>query len=174
MRHPFFLAGTLFSFGFFTPFALAQSTGTSQSSSANSQQGNSDSSSPKAKSDPSAKPQDKKKPKKVWTNEEVGSLNGTVSVVGDPAKPDSGGPARSTGRSTTDAERYRQQLAPLRSELAELDRQIRDVKSRGADGAAYNNTSLDKLEDRRKSIQLKIDAIEEEARRHGIAPGDLR
>ncbi len=178
----FFIAATLFSFAFFTSFAVAQSTGSGQSPSSNSQQGGSASSSPQTKSEPPAKPPEKKKPKKVWTNEEVGSLNSTVSVVGDPAAatpalaaaPTADGTARSAARGSADVERYRRQLAPLRSELAEVDRQIREVKSRGAQAASYNNTSLDKLEERRKAVELKIDAIEEDARHHGIAPGDLR
>ncbi len=186
MWRPFFIAATLFSFAFFGSFAVAQSTGSGQPPSSNSPQGGSASSSPQTKSEPPAKPpekeKDKKKPKKVWTNEEVGSLTSTVSVVGDPAAatpaptaaPTADGTARSAARGSADAERYRRQLAPLRSELAELDRQIREVKSRGAQGAAYNNTSLDKLEERRRAVELKIDAIEEDARRHGIAPGDLR
>jgi hypothetical protein len=176
MPRQFFFAGTLFSFVFFSTFAVAQSAENKQSSSSSSQQNSSASSSQKTGSDPAAKPPEKKKPKKVWTNEEVGSLNGTVSVVGDPAAATAGGPSagsRATAASG-DAERYRRQLSPLRSDLAELDRQIREVKSRGAQGASYNHTSLDKLEDRRKSLQLKIDAVEEDARRHGIAPGDLR
>jgi hypothetical protein len=31
-------------------------------------------------------PAEKKKPKKVWTNEEIGSVGGTISVVGDPTR----------------------------------------------------------------------------------------
>lgn len=175
MRSPFSVAAVLLLAAFMSTSALAQSTENKQSSSSNSQQ-NSSASSQKTGSDPAAKPPEKKKPKKVWTNEEVGSLNGTVSVVGDPAAATAGGPSagsRATAGSG-DAERYRRQLAPLRSDLAELDRQIREVKSRGAQGASYNHTSLDKLDDRRKALQLKIDAIEEDARRHRIAPGDLR
>ncbi len=175
MRRPFFLAGTLPFFVLFSTLAVAQSAENNQPSSSNSQQSGSASSSPKTKSDPAAKSQEKK-PKKVWTNEEVGSLKSTVSVVGGSAAATAGrtsarsGPTAGSG----DAERYRQQLAPLRSELAEIDRQIREVKGLGAQGGRYNNTSLDRLEDRKKSIQLMIDAIEEDARRHGIAPGDLR
>ena len=175
MRSPFLVTVALSLSAFVSTASFAQSSESKQSSSSSSQS-SSAAPSPKTNSDPAAKPAEKKKPKKVWTNEEVGSLTSTVSVVGDPAAATPGGTSagsRAAGGSG-DAERYRRQLAPLRSELAELDRQIREVKSRGAQGASYNNTSLDKLEDRRKAIQMKIDAIEEDARRHGVPPGELR
>lgn len=176
MPRPFFLTPTLFFLASFSTLAVAQSSGSGQSSSSNSQQSSSVSSSPKTRPDPEAKPQKKKETKKVWTNEEVGTLNGAVSVVGDPAAARASGTKAGSraAAGSGDAQRYRQQLVPLRSELAEIDRQIREVRGLGAQGASYNNTSLDKLEDRKKAIQLKIDAIEEDARRNGVAPGDLR
>jgi hypothetical protein len=142
----------------------------------------------------------KKKTKKVWTNEEVSGLTGGVSVVGTPAArrtmeteaPEKFDPeaqeARKSGDDIKDAEWYRKRLAPLRSQLDFVDRQIQKLKNFKASNAApdggmqqgsrYNMTPLaeqvKQLEVKKKSLQSNIDDLESDARHHGIASGELR
>ncbi len=192
MRHAFFSAGALFCFACFSSLAVAQSTGSSQSSSANSQQGGSASASSQTKPDPSAKPQ-QKKPKKVWTNEEVGNLNSTVSVVGGssenaPRKPEDNR-TRAHGQASASAiAAFRKELQSLRARLEETERQISDLRNFKADNTSpssgikltgrYNMVPLEEqirqLEAKRKQIQARIDDLEDQARKLGIPPGDLR
>ncbi len=119
---------------------------------------------------------DKKKAKKVWTEEEIGNLKSTVSVVGGSSSGVSGGNSGSSSSRSgaRNAEWYRQRLAPLRAELDDAEQQIQEVKKYGAQAGRYNNMSLDALEDKRKSIQRKIDVLQDEARKDGIDPGELR
>jgi len=119
----------------------------------------------------------KKKPKKVWTNEELNSVKGDVSVVGDhPSSVESATPSAAPKASDYDrlVDSYVRKLGPLRSDLADLDRKIQKVKE--AKGNAREDTAayLRVYADKRGDIQAKIDAILEDARRHGVAPGDLR
>lgn len=133
----------------------------------------------------------KKKPKKVWTNDNVGDLRSPVSVVGN----HSGAANRGMNRGMTNFPRdgrtgdsYRYQLQPLRAELENIDRQIHTLKNFKADntspeggvryGGNYNMVPVEQqvkqLEERKKSVQAKIDALKDEARHHGVAPGDIR
>ncbi|HXN22672.1 MAG TPA: hypothetical protein VOA41_08015 [Candidatus Dormibacteraeota bacterium] len=141
-----------------------------------------------------------KKTKKVWTNEDVSGLTGSVSVVGNPAvrHPIKGEASerldqqaqetRKSGDDIKDAEWYRQRLAPLRSQLEYVERQIQKLKNFRASNAApdggmqhgsrYNMTPLaeqvKQLEVHKKSLQSKFDDLESDARHHGIEPGELR
>ena len=132
---------------------------------------------------------DAKKPKKVWTNDELHGLTGSVSVVGDAAK-SKPGKSRSTqgDASPSIIARMRGELQKLRADLDKTDKQIRDLKefnSGEATGTAslqlhhrYTTASIPdqikKLEEKKKQIEARIAAIEDDARKHGIEPGQLR
>jgi len=141
----------------------------------------------------------KKKPKKVWTNEEMSTVHGTISVVGDPQQANATSDSRkgntdSDSGKGNDLERekvvanYREQLRQLRGQQDAIDKKITDYRNFKADDASpsgginvrnrYSMTPMEdqikQLEDKKKQIQARIDAIEEEARKNGIEPGELR
>jgi hypothetical protein len=131
----------------------------------------------------------KKKKNKVWTNEDVGALTGSVSVVGDPAARDTNKaePTQKSSEDARDAAWYQQRLAPLRAQLDSVDRQIQKLKNfKGSNaapdggiqyGGRYNMTPLaeqvKQLEAKKRSLQSNIDDLESDARHHGIEPGGL-
>jgi hypothetical protein len=113
-----------------------------------------------------------KKPKKVWTEDEMGKLNGKVSVVGDGKPP---GGSESTGaRGRDSASSYRDRLAPLRQKLEKIQTQIRDLQSAKLGGRENISWKVEQLEAQKKDVQGQIDAVEEEARKNGVEPGQLR
>lgn len=141
----------------------------------------------------------KKKPKKVWTNEEMSTVHGTISVVGNPEQANAYSDSRkwnndSDSGNGNDLERekvvanYREQLRQLREQLDDIDKKITDYRNFKADNASpsgginvrnrYSMTPVEdqirQLEEKKKQIQAKIDAIEEEARKNGIEPGEVR
>jgi len=127
---------------------------------------------------PESQPPDenKKKPKKIWTNEELDSVKGSVSVVGDNSSDsESLSPSAPPNPSAYDrlVDSYLKKLAPLRSDLADLDRKIQNTKE--AKGNASEDTAawLRVFADKQGDIQAKIDLILEDARQHGVTPGDL-
>jgi len=130
---------------------------------------------------------DVKKTKKVWTNEDVNGLTGPVSVVGNSknlGKAGSGTKADPQYIANT-----RKELAKLRSQLDDADKQLTDLKE-FSEGKApttssgyqinkgYNREPVDQqitgLQDKKKQLQDKIDALLDEARKKGVQPGDLR
>ncbi len=132
-----------------------------------------------APKDPSAgrdQAKEKKKPKKVWTEEEISAVGGGISVVGDqhPSNNPSRTPALPSASDGRDAAYYRGRLAPLRQQIDDVDREIQELKS--VKGTVRENleAQVQIREARREKIQKQINEIEEDARRHGIAPGQLR
>jgi hypothetical protein len=137
--------------------------------------------------DAAAMPADAKKPKKVWTNEDVNGLSGPVSVVGN---------SKNSGKASSNAKadpQYiastRKELAKLQSQLDDTDKQLSDLKdfSEGKAPATssgyqinkgYNRVPVDQqitsLQDKKKQLQDKIGALLDEARKKGVEPGDLR
>jgi hypothetical protein len=136
---------------------------------------------------------DKKKPKKVWTNDEIGSVGGTVSVVGD-ATANSDASMKTTsalppeGAKQKLAESYRSQIKQLQGQMDGVDKRIAQLRNfKGENGSpagginpnqGYNMVPLEdqvkQLEDRKKQLQGKIDDLESDAKKNGIEPGDLR
>ncbi|HMD06075.1 MAG TPA: hypothetical protein VKH63_00970 [Candidatus Acidoferrum sp.] len=130
---------------------------------------------------------DAKKTKKVWTNEDVNGLTGPVSVVGNSknlGKAGSGTKADPQYIANT-----RKELVKLRSQLDDADKQLADLKdfSEGKTPATsggyqinkgYNREPVDQqitgLQEKKKQLQDKIDALLDEARKKGVQPGDLR
>jgi len=137
--------------------------------------------------DPS--PAERKKTKKVWTNDNLGEVRGSaISQVGD-AKNSS--PANSNAAKSASPQMvagFRKQLAALQAQLSNLDKQIADLKSfskgeaSGANGLQIHSRystepiedQLRKLEEKRRSLEVKMDAVFDAARKQGIEPGQLR
>jgi len=139
--------------------------------------------------------QDGKKPKKVWTEDDISKVGGSISVVGDPA---SSGPAKnSSKRSDIDGansargsqlDYYRAQLRRLQTQLDAADKKIDDLRNFKADNSTasgginpnndYSMTpipeQIKQLQEKKKQIQEKMDAVTDEARKKGIEPGQLR
>jgi len=171
------------------PISFAQSSSSSANSSSGSASGGQpdspkngaacarSTSGTKGKATQTADDADKKKPKKVWTNEEMGSVKGDVSVVGEPENSismDEPAPEPSTPAYNHLVQTYRNRLAPLRNEVADLDRKIQQAKE--AKGNAREDTAawIAVQQKKRGDILAKIERIQEEARKRGVEPGDLR
>jgi hypothetical protein len=134
-----------------------------------------------------AAPADAKKTSKVWTNDDVNGLSGPVSVVGNSKNLGKGGPdSKADGQYIQNT---RKELRELQSQLDDTNKQLSDLKdfSEGKAPATssgypinkgYNrvpvNQQITSLEDKRKQLRAKIDALADEARKKGVEPGDLR
>src|SRR2546425_5060225 len=132
---------------------------------------------------------DTKKPKKVWTNDEISGLNGGVSVVGEEAKakPLKSGNTQS-GANASEISRLRRELQKLRADLEKIDKHIHDLKQFNAGettGSAARQLNrgyssapvpdqIKQLEEKKKWIEGRIEALEDDARKRGIEPGQLR
>jgi hypothetical protein len=131
------------------------------------------------------------KPKKVWTYDDVSSLKGGVSVVGEKNKSSSSsyGPATArNGDKEYEAQWLRQLRTKLQTQLDAIDKKIQDLRGFKADNSSpsgginphhgYSMTpipdQIQQLEEKKKQIQAQIDAVDEAARRKGIEPGELR
>jgi regulator of replication initiation timing len=144
---------------------------------------------------PTAQKPPEKKPKKVWTNDDLETLRGTtgpaggVQVTGPAAVPEE----KPAGKeqplpASKDPKKYLEKLGPLRAQLAQLDAQIKQMRNQlanpiqGSNAVDLRHTSvtmrpevaIKELEDKRRQVQQKIDDLEDEARRNGISPGDIR
>jgi hypothetical protein len=119
-----------------------------------------------------AEPAKPKRAKKIWTEDEMGKLDGKVSVVGDTKSAPAGNAAAGSGN--RDASSYRNRLAPLRQQLARIETQIHDLQNAKLGGRENIARPLERLETQKKDVQAKIDAIEDEARKSGVEPGQLR
>lgn len=136
-----------------------------------------------------APPPETKKPKKVWTDENLSDAHGTVSVVGDSkgaskAKSPSGKPADAQYIASV-----RKQLEKYQEQIADIDKQLVDLKnfssgepSSGASGIRLNKSydrepievQIRALQEKKKELQAKSDALLDEARKRGVEPGQLR
>jgi len=146
-----------------------------------------------AASPPESKPQDSpapteaKKPKKVVTNEDLPKSVGEISVVGD-AK---GAPKATSGKPANAqyVGSVRGQLEKLQKQIDDVDKQIVDLKNfrDGEPSTTASGVKFDKsverepievriraLQNQKKDLQSKIDALLDEARKKGVEPGELR
>ena len=131
------------------------------------------------------------KTKKVWTNEEVGDLQGPVSVVG--TKRSSEGPTQWSPNGGADSprgkiQRYRAAIADLRKKIDAADQRIAQYKNFKADDSSpngginphkgYSMVPLDEqvkqLEEKKKQMLASIEELENQAKKEGIEPGELR
>jgi hypothetical protein len=127
------------------------------------------------------------KPAKVWTNDEIDTLQGNhgVSVVGK-------SPAQKVSATSKaypqekDAAWYRNQLAPLRAEIDKLDPQIAKFKAflsgeNISDPPTMHRQmvpspqdQLKQMEAKREADAAKMEDLLDRARHSGIEPGALR
>jgi len=155
---------------------------------------------PAAPADKSAPKQDtlatpeKKKPKKVWTDDEVKALPGQVSVVGQAnqgVEYNRGAKYNSSSKGEDQESQiasYRQQIGELHNQIDAAEQRIAQLKNfKGENGSptgginphkGYNMVPLEEqikqLEEKKKKLQGQIDDLENEARKNGIDPGKLR
>ncbi len=137
---------------------------------------------PPAPSQDSATSAQTKKPKKIWTNENLSGANGAASVVGDPKNNPT--PATSKPVNAQYVASVRKQLEKLQGQVADLDKQLVDLKnfSAGEPSASaggiqlykrYNREPIEAqiraLQDKKKNLQAQIDALLDEARKKGVA-----
>jgi hypothetical protein len=139
--------------------------------------------------------QEAKKPKKVWTEEDISKVGGNISVVGDPS---ASGPARSNSKASgagsansaqdNQADYYRKELRRLQTQLDAADKKIEDLRNFKAENSSASGgidphrgyymtpipDQIKQLEDKKTQIQGKMDALTDEARKKGIEPGQLR
>jgi len=136
---------------------------------------------------------EKKKPKKVWTNDEIGSVKGGVSVVGDGKPENSSLAARQEPRDPSEAHaemvrNYRDQIQQLREQIAAADRRIEQLKGfKGENTSASGGININhgysmvpveeqvkQLEEKKRKLEAKIEDVEVEAGKNGVESGELR
>jgi hypothetical protein len=136
-----------------------------------------------------------KKPKKVWTNDEIKTVKGGVSVVGDATPsprysesydPDQQPEGKNLHQQQID--NYRSQIQDLQRKIDAVDQRISQLKNFKGENTApsgginpnqgYNMVPLEdqvkQLEERKKQYKARIEDVENDAKKNGIAPGDLR
>ena|ERR1700731_2683118 len=134
-------------------------------------------------------PEEQKKAKKVWTNDNLHEVSGSaISQVGkEKNRPADKGTAAMAPSSQTVAA-FRKQLAALQAQVANVEKQIADFKSfskgeaPGANGLQWHKSysmepvedQIRKLEEKKKRLAEQIDTIFDAARKLGIEPGQLR
>jgi hypothetical protein len=139
----------------------------------------------------------KTKPRKVWTNDEISNVGGdrAISVVGKAGGGDSNPPpdnfqktAPGPGARDKQAAAYRERLHQLNNELETIDKKISQLRNFKGDNTSasgginmnhgYSMTPVEdqvkQLEEKKKQIQAQIDAVEDQARKNGFEPGQLR
>ena len=180
MRRSLILAGVLASFASLNcPAQASQSGSESQPPAPAAPQPAPAASGAASPKDPNARKdqaKEKKKPKKVWTEEEISAVGGSISVVGDqhPSNSSSPAPALPAASDGRDAAYYRGRLAPLRQQIEDLDREIQQMKNSKGSVRENVDSQVQLRQSQREKTQKQIGEIEEDARRHGIRPGDLR
>ena len=128
------------------------------------------------------------KKKKVWTNDDVSSLSGPISVVG--AK-NGGKPSGTAAEGKADGQyiaNTKKQLEKLQAQLDDTNKQLvafkefQEGKRPEPTGyqlnKGYNRAPVDEqiasLEAKKKDLEDKIGALLDEARKKGVLPGQLR
>ena len=135
----------------------------------------------------STAPADTRKPKKVWTNDDIPSSKGAISVVGDnKSKPK---PTPTKPANTSYIASVRQQLDKLQGQIADIEKQLVDLKnfSSGEPSTTASGVQLNKkyerepievqmraLQDKKKELESKVDALLDEARKKGVDSSQLR
>jgi hypothetical protein len=128
------------------------------------------------------------KPKKTWTNEDVGSLreDSAISTFNTP-KPNTAKPSQNPAppRGGKDAKWYRTEIEKLQAQIPPLDEKITKLRD-AIDGKQVDEErhytwskpddwrdQLARLEKQREDIQDKISGLKDEARHRGIPPEQL-
>jgi hypothetical protein len=128
-----------------------------------------------------------KKPKKVWTNDDLSGAKGGVSVVGDPKNKPKPSPSKPANDQYVAS--VRKQLDKLQGQIADIDKQLVDLKnfSEGEPSTSASGLKLNKshdrepievqmraLQDQKKDLESKVDALLDEARKKGVESSQLR
>jgi hypothetical protein len=134
------------------------------------------------------------KPKKIWTNDDVGSLKGGVSVVGGKTKTPVATAMtddREEGENDLHAARvqqYRDAIEQCHSQIDQVDARIAQLKDFKGENTSPNGGinpnskynmvppegQVKQLEAKKKELEGKIGDLENQARKEGIDPGELR
>jgi hypothetical protein len=124
---------------------------------------------------------------KVWTNDNISQVSGSISVVGDKRNQKTDITAAKSADPGT-VSRIRQDLQKLQLQLDDLNRKLISFKDfqqgetvAGGDdenSKGYTRTPVNQqisaLEQKKKKLEAQIDALVDEARKKGILPGQLR
>jgi hypothetical protein len=140
----------------------------------------------------------KAKPKHVYTDDDLSSIGGTISVVGDASSSnaanegDSNAGGQASSPSGAQDEKYwRDQANAIKNQIADVDRQIEDKKAEIAKAGATSfdpsaglsqgvivihdrNAELQQLEDRKQSLENQLDQLADEGRKAGADSGWFR
>jgi hypothetical protein len=137
---------------------------------------------------------EKRKTKKVWTNDDIGKSVGGVSIVGegnapaaDPSKKPASPNANDEARQQQ-IDECRKQLNEIRAQIEAIDKRILQLKSFKGDNTSpsgginihqgYDMVPIEdqvkQLQVKKKQLQAKMDDLEAEARKNGITSDDLR
>jgi hypothetical protein len=134
-------------------------------------------------------PAERKKTKKVWTNENLGEVSASpISQVGDAKDSAPGKSIAARPASSQEVSAFRKQLATLQIQLASVEKQIADLtnfskgETPGANGLQLHRRystepvgdQVRKLEEKKKLLAAQMDAVLDVARKRGIEPGQLR
>lgn len=130
--------------------------------------------------------------KRVWTNDDLQHL-AARPPANTPASPSPDEsqqtiPAEKHYVRAKDAKWYVAQLKPLQAQIEDIDSQLRRLRQARKNGRGTTDAvALDQdaegvsadaqieiLEQRRKQILLQIDSLEDQSRRNGLDPGDIR
>ncbi|HYL64902.1 MAG TPA: hypothetical protein VE077_19985 [Candidatus Methylomirabilis sp.] len=171
--------------GLAIPCTLSQTSSTGSSS--QSAAASASAAPPQAAAAP-AQTTDAKKPRKVWTNDDLANVGGQSF----PAKKAKDTPGTSSSSGAPDPQYVasaKKQLEKLQGQLRDTEQQLSDLKdfvagkqpttSGGYEfNKGYNHVPVDQqitnLQGKKKEIQAKIDDLLDEARKKGVEPGQLR
>ena len=117
-----------------------------------------------------------------------GASGSAISQVGDSKNSSSGKTTAAKLPSPQVVAAFRKQLAIFQAQLSNVEKQIADLKSftkgeaPGANGLQLHKSystepvedQLRKLEEKRRLLAAKMDAVFDAARKQGIEPGQLR
>ena len=137
---------------------------------------------------------EKRKTKKVWTNDDMGKSVGGVSVVGDTNAPATDANKKAASPNANDEVRQQQidecrkQLNAIRAQIDAIDKRIRQLKNFNGDNTSpsgginmhqgYDMVPIEdqvkQLQGKKKQLQAKMDDLEADARKNGITSDDLR
>jgi hypothetical protein len=139
----------------------------------------------------------KPKPKHVYTDDDLSSIGGRISVVGDASSSNAASDADSNAEPASgssgaqDEEYWRGQANAIKNQIADVDRQIEDKKTEIAKAGATSfdpsaglsqgvivihdrNAELKDLEDRKQSLENQLDQLADEGRKAGADSGWFR
>jgi hypothetical protein len=141
-------------------------------------------SSPPAAAPASASTSNPPPPKKVWTNDDIPSAKGGAANKRNANFPTT--PAQNVDPATVD--RIRKGLEKLQTQLDEVNKKLKSYKEFqsgepvSTDAREWNkgvsrtpvDQQLAQLEDKKKQLETQISDLNDEARKKGIDPGQLR